>query len=101
LRCGRCRRLAAPGRRLGGLGLFGLLGADQPVALGAAADAVSLRLLDARGVAAHADAELLAQLERLLVREPQLSGELVEPDLSSQEADRLSSSDRRAPRPHA
>jgi len=64
--------------------LLRLHGAAQAVAVGLAADAVGLGVLDGRGVALHADPELDAQVERFLVREPELSTELVYADLLRQ-----------------
>jgi hypothetical protein len=61
-----------------------LLGARQPVALGAAADAVGLRLLDARGVRLDPDAQREGEIEGFLVRHPELFRELVDPDLRCQ-----------------
>jgi hypothetical protein len=61
---------AAPARRLG------LAGGDvtaQAVTIRLAADAVSLGVLDARGVALDADPERVAEIERLFVGEPELS----------------------------
>ena len=62
-------------------GSSGWLLADQPFAFGLAADAVGLRLDDARGVALHPDPQRFAEVERLLVRQPELSGQLVDADL--------------------
>jgi hypothetical protein len=53
--------------------LFGLHITDEPFALGLAADAVGLRFDDARGVALDPDSERVAEIERLLVGEPELS----------------------------
>src|SRR5207302_10722404 len=86
------RRLGERGRRLRGgrhllrrlLGLLGLGLALQSLALGLAADAVSLGVLDARRVALDADSERAAQIERLLVGEPELPRQLVDPDPSRQ-----------------
>src|SRR5207302_10779277 len=58
--------------------------ATEPLAVSLAADAVGLRILDARGMALDADAEVDTQVERLFVGEPQFSGELVNPNLSCQ-----------------
>jgi hypothetical protein len=58
--------------------------AHQPVALGATTDAVGLRLLDARGVRLHPDAQCEAEIEAFLVREPELLGELVDSGLCCQ-----------------
>ena len=85
---GGARRLGGGGRgllrglgRLRGLrGLGGLLGldvADEALALGLAADAIGLRILDARGMGLDPDPQRLAEVERLLVRHPELLGELV------------------------
>jgi hypothetical protein len=56
--------------------------ANQAVALGPSAHAVALGLLDARGMALDADAERDREVERLLVGEAELLGELVHPDLA-------------------
>jgi hypothetical protein len=45
--------------------------------VGLAPHSIGLRLLDARGVALHPDAELFAKIEELFVGEPQLFGQLV------------------------
>jgi hypothetical protein len=81
---GRGAGLAAGGTALRGLRLGGLLGANQAVALGTPADAVGLRLLDARGVRLDPDAQVLGQIEGFLVRQAELLGELVYPDLRCQ-----------------
>jgi hypothetical protein len=75
----RCRRLL---RRL--LRLLGLDVALEALALSLAADAVGLGVLDARRVALDADPERAAQIERLLVGEPELSRQLVYPDPARQ-----------------
>src|SRR5439155_24809013 len=71
------------------LGLLGLLGrlrllgrrlALEPLAFGLATDAVGLGILDARGVALHPDPERGTKIERLLVGEPELACQLVDPD---------------------
>jgi len=67
-------------RRLGRL--FGLNVSLETFALGLAADAVSLGLFDARRLRLHANAELEAHIECLFVRETELFGELVNPDLA-------------------
>ena len=84
-------RLGLGGRRLGLGGgraalarLVRLLGTDQAVALGATADAVGLRLLDARGVRLHPDAQIFGEIEGFFVRHPELFRELVDPDLRCQ-----------------
>lgn len=56
----------------------------ETIALGTAPHAISLCTLDARGVRLHADAHLESEIETLLVRQPELFGELVDPDLCSQ-----------------
>ena len=58
-------------------GLVGLGGASEALGVGKAAHTISLRVLDARGVALHPDAELFAKVEELFVGEPQLLGQLV------------------------
>ena len=55
----------------------GLLLAANAELVRLAAHPVGLRLLDARGVALHPDAELLAKVEELFVGEPQLLCQLV------------------------
>ncbi len=72
------------GRRLLLAGLLRLLVADQAFALRLATDPVGLGLLDARGVGLDADAEVHAEIERLLVGEAELLRELVDADLSCQ-----------------
>lgn len=76
------------GRLLGGLlgrsRLFGLLISDQTLTLGLAADAVGLRLFDARRVGLDPDAEVESQVEGLFVGETELFGELVDADLCCQ-----------------
>jgi hypothetical protein len=62
------------GRLLVCLGLFGLYVASQPLALGLAAGAVGLRLLDARRMTLYADTERDAQIECFLVGQPELFG---------------------------
>jgi hypothetical protein len=49
--------------------------------VGLAADTVGLGILDARGMALHADAQCGTQVEGLFVGEAELLGELVHPDL--------------------
>ena len=72
-------------RRLGRLrGLLGLLVADEAFPLGLAANAVGLRVLDARRVGLHADAEAPAEVERLLVGQSELLRELMDADLRCQ-----------------
>ncbi len=82
----RCllRRLRGGLRGLRRLCFLGLLGPDQPVALGPPPHAVGLRLFDARRVALDADAERDREIERLLVGHPELFGQLVEADLCGQ-----------------
>jgi hypothetical protein len=62
----------------GGVGTGGRLrvgrdGPAQALLVGPAADAVSLLLLDARGMALDADAQLKAQIERFFVGEAELT----------------------------
>src|SRR5690606_27952274 len=64
--------------------LLGLLGAPEPLAVHLAADAVGLGVLDARRVASGLDPQPDAEIERLLVRQAQLTSELVDPDLRCQ-----------------
>ena len=77
----RCRRLLGGGlfgrsllyrRRL-----FGLHLAAQAVGVGPTANAVSLRVFDARGMGLDADSERESKIECLLVRHTELFGELV------------------------
>ncbi len=73
------RRLLGGGlRRL----LLGLLVADQPLALGLAPDAIGLGLDDAGRMTLHPDTEGVTQIQRLLVGEPELPCELVDPNLA-------------------
>jgi hypothetical protein len=58
--------------------------AHEAVALGATADAVGLRLLDARGVRLDPDAQCQAEIEAFLVGEPELLGELMDSNLRCQ-----------------
>jgi len=58
--------------------------ADHSLALRLAADAVGLGVDDARRVALHPDPERVTEIERLLVGEPELSGQLVHADLRCQ-----------------
>ncbi len=95
---GGCSRLGCT--RRGGRGGLGLGLVDDRIAaetfgVGLAPDAIGLGVDDARRVAAHADAQRLAQVERLLVGEPELSTELVDPDLRCQSATSTPSSPRR------
>ena len=103
---GRRGRAPAP-RRGGGLRRRGLLGgdrlrlrfgggrgrrglrlrlADQAFTLGLTANAVGLRLHDARGVALDADPQTVAEVDCLFVAEAQLASEFVHPDLACQES---------------
>jgi hypothetical protein len=69
-------RLRSRGRGLLRGLLGGLLGLDvalQPLALSLAADAVGLGVLDARRVALDPNPERAAQIERLLVGEPEFT----------------------------
>jgi len=87
---GGCRRLLLRlrlGLALGDLRrLFGLLVSNEALALGLAPHAVALRLLDARGMRLDPDAELGAEVEGLLVGEPERFRELVDSDLACQRA---------------
>ena len=89
-RCGRRGSAGASSARRpswspsSGLGLLGLDLADQALALGLAADAVGLRILDARGMRLDADPQRLAEVEGLLVGEAELLGELVHALLACQ-----------------
>jgi len=58
----------------------------EALTLGLAADAVALRLLDARGMRLDPDAEVGAEVEGLLVGEPELFRKLVDSDLACQRA---------------
>jgi hypothetical protein len=58
-----------------------LLVANKSLALGLAAHAVGLGLDHARRVALDPDSERLAEIERLLVGQPELSSELIHTDL--------------------
>jgi hypothetical protein len=60
--------------------LFRLNLSAEPLRVGQTSNAVGLRVLDARGVALHADTKTLAQIERLLVGQAELPCELVHPD---------------------
>ncbi len=84
----RARRLRrSRRRRLRGLGrgrLLGLLLALEPLSLSLAPDAVRLGVLDRGRVALDADPERDAEIEGFLVREPQLTGKLVDADLLGQ-----------------
>lgn len=55
---------------------------DEAVAFSATANPICLRLLDARGVALHSDAECYREVEGLFVGEAELFGELMDPDLA-------------------
>jgi hypothetical protein len=82
-RCRLCRSRRFLGGRL--LRRFFRLGvALQALPLGLAPDAVSLGVLDARRVALDPDPERATQIERLLVGEPELSRQLIDPDPSCQ-----------------
>ena len=78
---GLLRRRLLGGRLLGRLGLFGLLGPRQTVALGATTEAVALGLDDRRRLALGLDAHHVAQVEQLRIGHPELFGELVYADL--------------------
>jgi hypothetical protein len=74
----------ALGRGRGGLGWgrsLRLGRTSQAGGVGPPADAVSLGVLDRRGMALDPDPELEAQVERFLVGQPQLTSQLVDPDL--------------------
>src|SRR5581483_11081663 len=65
----------------GGLALrLGLGRATKALGVGETAHAVSLRILDARGVALHTDPQTLAEIKGFLVGKPELSRQLVDPD---------------------
>jgi len=75
-------RLLSRGSRLGRLRLrLRRHLASQPLGVGLAADAIGLRVLDRGGVALHPDTQGYAEVQRLFVGEPELTGELVDPDL--------------------
>jgi hypothetical protein len=69
---------------LGGCGLFGLDRPAETLTVGLAAGAVGLRVLDGGRVALHTHPEGQAEVERLLVRQAELMGKLVDPDLLRQ-----------------
>ena len=72
-------------RRFAGLAdLWLRLDTNQPLALGLASDAVSLRVLHAGRVRLHTDAQRLAYVEHLGERHAQLFGELVNADFFRQ-----------------
>jgi hypothetical protein len=80
------RRCAGGGGSLARGGLlrlrfFGLDGAAEPVGVRLAPDPVRLGVFNRRGVALHADAEHNAEVEGLLIGQPQLTAELVDADL--------------------
>jgi hypothetical protein len=83
------------GALLDRLRLFGLLGSRQSVALGPTADAVCLRLLNARRVALRVDAQRHREIKRLFVRHAELFRELVQTDVLRHLAVSLSSFDAR------
>src|SRR5439155_11563240 len=67
-------------------GLLRLHLSPQAVAVGLPPHPVGLGVLDARRVALHADPERFAEVERLLVGEPELACKLVDPDPRCQSA---------------
>ncbi len=88
---GRVRRDLLGGGLFGGGGLlgrwgrlFGLNGAAQALTVSLPAGAVSLRVLDGRGVALDAHPQGQAQVERLFVGQSELVSELVDADLLRQ-----------------
>src|SRR5205085_3186446 len=52
----------------------------ETLRVGETAHAVGLRILDARGVALHADPQAVAQIKGFLVGQPELTRQLVDPD---------------------
>jgi hypothetical protein len=60
------------------------MGALQAIPFGPAPHAVGLSFLDARGMARHTDAHGQAQVEALLVRQTELTCQLVDPHLLGQ-----------------
>ncbi len=79
---GRLLRRSLLGRSLlRRLGLFGLLGPRQTVALGATTEPVGLCFDDRRRLALGLDAHRVAQGQQLRVGHPELFGELVHADL--------------------
>ncbi len=75
------RRVLGPGCWRGLLGRVRTL---QPVALRPPPDAVSLRLLDARGVARNTYAHRQGELEALFIGQAELAGQFVYPDFLGQ-----------------
>jgi hypothetical protein len=67
-----------------GRGLLGLMSPLQAFPFGPAPHPVGLSFLDARGMARHADAHGQAQVETLLVRQTELTCQLVDPHLLGQ-----------------
>jgi hypothetical protein len=61
-----------------------LLVAAQPFTVRLPADAISLGILDARRMAGDTDAEIQAEVQRLLVSETELASQLVYADLLGQ-----------------
>ena len=81
----RYRRRCGLLRSLGGLGgLFRLDGATQSVGIGLASDSVGLCVLNRRRVALDPDTKAHGKINRLLVRQAQLSCQLVDADLLRQ-----------------
>ncbi len=78
-RCRVLRRAPFSSRRL--FGLLGLPLATQALAVRLATHPVGLSVLDGRRVALHSDPEGHAEVERLLVAQTELAGELVHADL--------------------
>ncbi len=75
---------ARRGRPRRGRCLLGRRGPPEALAISLAPDAVGLGVLDARGVALDPDPQRLAEVERLLVRQTELTSELVDTDLLRQ-----------------
>jgi hypothetical protein len=67
-----------------GCGLLGLMSSLQTFAFGPAPYPVGLSFLDARRMARNADAHGQAQVEALLVRQTELTCQLVDPHLLGQ-----------------
>ncbi len=87
---GASRRSSGRGLGRGSLGpgcwrgLVGRVRTLQPVALCPPADAVGLRLLDARGVARNTYAHRQGELEALFIGQAELTGQFVYPDFLGQ-----------------
>lgn len=76
-------RPGTPTLYLGG-GLFGLCVAPKAFAVGLAADAISLGILDARGMTGDPDAEVEAEVQCLFVGETELACQLIYANLLGQ-----------------